>query len=251
MPLHIGVIYPKGGEGETEFSGLNNWFRRHDLPEGSAEVVWSESDGLHDLQSLRRTGNRDVILAAARQLTPGACQSVVWACTSGSFVEGFSTTRAQADALSACVGAPATSASLALARAAIAMGGGPLDVLSPYPDDVSERFVSFFAEAGVRVGSISALGAVDGAQSRAMDLGAAIEAHETRNGASGRPLVVPDTAIDTLDLVTGLETRFGRAVITANQACVWDALRLAGFVNRLPAAGRLFEIGTAKGDLPW
>ncbi len=58
MPLHIGVIYPKGGEGETEFSGLDDWFRRHGLPEASTEVVWSESDGLHDLLSLRRTGQR-------------------------------------------------------------------------------------------------------------------------------------------------------------------------------------------------
>ena len=42
-------------------------------------------------------------------------------------------------------------------------------------------------------------------------------------------------------LIVPLEREFGITVIAASQACVWDALRLAGVHDRIEGYGRLLR----------
>ena len=56
----------------------------------------------------------------------------------------------------------------------------------------------------------------------------------------GRGEVVPDTAVYSLDKVAAAEAALGRPVVTANQATVWQSLRLLGREHRLADAGTLF-----------
>jgi maleate isomerase len=119
--------------------------------------------------------------------------------------------------------------------------GSEVEVLAPYDATLSGLFVAFLQEAGVRVSKMSDLGAASASESRMLDLEREITSHQTRHGFSRVPLLVPDTAIDTLSRVASLEHRFGRPVITANQACIWDGLRLAGVRTVLNRAGLLFS----------
>jgi maleate isomerase len=57
---------------------------------------------------------------------------------------------------------------------------------------------------------------------------------------SGGALLVPDTAMPTLDLIAPLERRLGRPVLTANQVTLWQGLKLGGATTRVPGLGRLF-----------
>ena len=43
-------------------------------------------------------------------------------------------------------------------------------------------------------------------------------------------------------IVAALEQEIGKPVVTSNQALAWDALRLAGVSDSLPARGRLFTL---------
>ena len=233
----IGLIYP--GAGDTELRDLGKWAREHGLPGPNFIFVTSNSDGSHALTSLEETANLKTLSAAASAL-PSACASVIWACTSGSFIHGFARARQQAGAIEEIVRAPATSASLALARAAAFMGN-EVEVLAPYDAKLSGLFVAFLQEAGVRVSKMSDFGAASASESRMLDLEREITSHQARHGFSPLPLLVPDTAIDTLSRVAGLEHRFGRPVITANQACIWDGLRLAGIAPVTSRVGLLFS----------
>jgi maleate cis-trans isomerase len=47
-----------------------------------------------------------------------------------------------------------------------------------------------------------------------------------------------DTVIEAID---PLEREFGVSVMAASQACVWDALRLAGVNDRIEGYGRLLR----------
>jgi maleate cis-trans isomerase len=114
-------------------------------------------------------------------------------------------------------------------------------VLAAYDAEVSGLFITFLHEAGVRVSATTCLGAASASDSRALDLEREISSHQVRHGSSRLPLLVPDTAIDTLSLVQSLEHRFARPVITANQACIWDGLRLAGIRTVVNRAGLLFS----------
>jgi maleate cis-trans isomerase len=54
-------------------------------------------------------------------------------------------------------------------------------------------------------------------------------------------ILVPDTAMHTLEIVDELEAAAGKPVLTANQVTVWKGMQLIGPVPSLPGLGRLFS----------
>jgi maleate isomerase len=228
----IGVIWPGRLEPRYEWARLGPWLARRGL-RLRIRLAESPSDGLHDVASLEATGAPATLAAAAARLRPAGCASVLWACTSGSFIAGREAARRQAAAIAAAAGAPATSTSLALLAAAAALGADRVALLSPYPEAATERLAAFLAEAGVTAGALRMLGCASGELSNALDLAAEAADFAATPAARGLPLMVPDTAINALDLVAPLEAALGRPVIAANHASLWHALALAG----RPAAG--------------
>jgi len=54
-------------------------------------------------------------------------------------------------------------------------------------------------------------------------------------------ILVPDTAMHTLEIVAELEAAVGKPVLTANQVTVWKGLHLVGPVPSLSGLGSLFS----------
>jgi len=48
------------------------------------------------------------------------------------------------------------------------------------------------------------------------------------DAADAQALVVPDTALPTMGILTELERKLDKPVLTANQVTLWKAFRLAG-----------------------
>src|SRR5205085_11725450 len=107
----------------TEFAMLEHWLGKRGLPDISIEIVHSHSDGVHSSVSLEDTAALEVIGEAAGALKGHGCSAALWACTSGSFTHGLAGAHRQVSVIAGIVDAPATSTSLALARAARVLGG--------------------------------------------------------------------------------------------------------------------------------
>ncbi len=245
----VGVIWPGKLDARYEWAQLETWLCAHGL-RISVATVESPSDGLHGLGSLRATGAMEALAAAASSLRPANCSAVIWACTSGSFVDGLQQARRQARLISEAANAPATSASLALVAATAALQACDIDLLSPYPQDATDRLLGFLGEAGLAVVECRTLGCADGAASNNLALPEASLLFRSRMSASRRPLVIPDTAINSLEVVGRLEAELGRPVVTANQASVWHGLALAGFRADIAAAGSLWRVACRKEQEP-
>lgn len=179
------------------------------------------------------------LLGPARRLGAGGAQALCWACTSDSFAGGIERSRHQLAALSAETGLPATSASFALAEAVRSLGAGMVDLLSPYPHPLTDVLRTFLATCGVRVRSAVALGCATGSDSHSLDLPAVVAAFTASRAGDSVPVLIPDSAVNTLDLVAELEASLGRPVVTANQATLWKGLRLLGRPAQVPGAGAL------------
>ena len=52
-------------------------------------------------------------------------------------------------------------------------------------------------------------------------------------------ILLPSPNWPTIDAIEPLEQEFGVRVMTASQAAIWDALRLAGITDRITGYGRL------------
>jgi maleate cis-trans isomerase len=233
-----GVPVP-AGVADYECYRLESWLQARGVAGVRVLVERSRADNGHGVHQLLGTGDAERLLAPARRLAARGAEALCWACTSGSFAGGIEWSRHQLAALSVETGLPVTSASFALADAVRSLGAGVVDLLSPYPGPLTDILATFLAACGVRVRSAVALGCATGSDSHGLDLRAVVAASAASGAGDRVPVLIPDSAVNTLDLVAELEASLGRLVVTANQATLWKGLTLLGMPPAVPAAGRL------------
>ena len=197
----------------------------------------------HRVDALLDIGSEDVLAAGVGELkinAPDGCNSVIWACTSGSFVFGLDGAAAQVETLARVAGVPASSTSFAFVDAATQLGLRRVAVAATYPDDVAERFVTFLARTGIEVVRLSTLGIVTAAEVGTLGRERVLEVAEAGDHPDAQALLLPDTALHTMAWLTDLEHRLGKPVLTANQVSIWQGLRLAGDTAARSGFGQLF-----------
>ena len=156
--------------------------------------------------------------------------AVVYACTSGSFVGGLAGERALRDALGASAGAPGVTTSGALLDALTAVGAGTVAIGTPYTAEVTDRLVSFLAEAGHAVSGCAYLGL--SADIAWVDAGTVRRLAASADSPDADAVFLSCTNLRTFDVLSDLERELGKPVLSANQVSMWAGLRAGG----LPAA---------------
>jgi maleate cis-trans isomerase len=242
----IGFLYP-GHSAEDDYPRAQRLLG--DAPR--LRVVHTEMrEDAHRVDALLEIGADQVLAAGALRLVDGAggeegCDAVIWACTSGSFVFGWDGAAAQVAALRAVADVPASSTSFAFTDAAARLGVARVAVVATYPDDVAERFVTFLATAGISVVRLSTLGIVTAAEVATLPGERVLEAAAAGDHPDAQAVLLPDTALHTVEWLDELERRLGKPVLTANQVSIWQGLRLAGDRVPRPGLGRLFTLPPA------
>jgi maleate isomerase len=245
-PAILGLIWPDDGLGilDYEMLRLGTWLATRGRSVG-VMVEHSVAGRSHTRADLLQTGELEALEGPARRLAASGAQAIAWACTSGSFIGGLGWTRAQAAGLERAGGRPVTSATLALIDALEALGASRVDLLGAYPEEITAALAGCLEDAGITVGDSAALGSEDATVSFRLDLKAELTKFVERSGRRSDPIVIPDTAINTLDLVDELEGIAGRPVVTANQAVLWRGLSLLGVDPAVAGAGTLFRLSSA------
>lgn len=236
--MRIGILYPPTGSEHEYYAAAETLRPRPTICLAGVRIHGGARE--HELRHLRRTAAIDNLLLSARSLAPLAPASVMWACTSGSFVDGLGFARAQATALSDALATPCSSTSLAFVSALEALGIARVAVLSSYPARTARAFHALLAEAGVEIVAHHALNILSGPMAAQLGPGEITAAAHALPIDDHCALLVPDTAIATVSLVPKLEQALGRVVLGANPVTLWEALRLAGAPLRQRGLGRLF-----------
>jgi maleate isomerase len=238
----LGLIWPDDGLARPDYELLGGPEAAEALGVSGLRlaVAFSKAEPRHHPADLRVTGDSARLDPAARELKRAGCDAIIWACTSGSFIGGLSWAGDQARALNATSGLAASSTTLAYIEALDFLGAVELDLLGPYPEDITRAFRRCLGEAGFTVRACSALGTADAPASFRLDAVSEVAAF-AKGRPSARPLLLPDTAINSLENVEAMERAAGRPVLTANQVTLWMGLRLMGVNPRGLGPGRLFE----------
>lgn len=234
----LGILYPPCG---AEFEYYRYGERL--TPDARISLMGVRiygGDDEHAPEHLSRTGGLDNLRLSARALAPLQPDAAIWACTSGSFVDGTAHARAQVEAIAGVVGCPVTSTSLAFAAALDHLGIRDVSVLASYPQATAERFFSLLADAGVETHAYRCLEIDSGPAAAELDQQDAAAACRDLAIPKDGALLIPDTAIPTMHWIEPLENELHRTVLTANQVSLWETARLAGMALRQPLPGRLF-----------
>jgi maleate cis-trans isomerase len=211
--VRLGLIYPTGG-GEFEYYQLAEKTDYRIRPIVVAARLYGD-DFDHDPPALSRTGQPESLCLTARSFLPLSPDSVMWACTSGSFIDG----RAHADQ---------------------ALGLTKVSLLGSYIEPTVQAFVGFLGEFGLDLEGVVALGAPGGRDAFQFNREKMLEAARAVDKPDSQAILIPDTAMACLHLVEPLEAELGKPVLTANQVTIWEGLRLAKALEPLEGYGRLF-----------
>lgn len=244
----IGLLYPGYGA-EDDFSAAEERYAgavRLPLVHTSVGEDAHRVDALLDLGSSARLAEGAADLVADESGTKP--DSVMWACTSGSFVFGWDGARQQVDELATMLGLPVSSTSIAFVNAAQALGLRRVAVAASYPADVADRFVEFLAKGGLEVTGTDSHDILTAAEVGRLDRDAVLNLVRGIDTSGADALLVPDTAMHSLAWLDELETAAGKPVLTANQVTVWEGLRLLGPVPSAQGMGSLFSEPGAGGE---
>ena len=118
-----------------------------------------------------------------------------------------------------------------------------LAIVSPYVDEVNERNVSWYRQAGFDVLSIKGLGIQKNSDIARLPFYApyqlAREAFLETPGVDG--IFIDCARWATIDVIEKLEQDFGVPVVSSNQAMIWFALRKANVRESIPGYGKLLR----------
>lgn len=233
----IGLLYPGAGASD-DFPALE---RRLDGAVRLPVVETAGGDVLHTVAELRRVGQVSNLLDGARRAVEHRPDALVWACTSGSFVFGRGGAEDQARRLGEYAGLPASSTSLAFARAVETLGFSRVAIAASYPEDLARHFRTFLADSGTAVVSLDSSGLPTAGEAGLLGLPDLVRMARAADRPEAQAVLIPDTAVHSLAWLDQLEEAVGKPVLTANQVTVWEGLRLAGRLQHLPGLGLLFR----------
>ncbi|MDL5201752.1 decarboxylase [Streptomyces sp. ALI-76-A] len=232
----LGFLYP-GHSAEDDYPRIEQLLGsdvRLDL------VHTDMGEDAHRVDALLEMGSAERLAAGVGELRMSGAESVVWACTSGSFVYGWEGAHEQVRALALAAGMPASSTSFAFAHAVRELGASRVAVGATYPDDVASLFAEFLRAAGVEVTAVRGAGIITAAEVGTWGQEEVFALAREADSVDAEAVLLPDTALHTAAHIPALEKELGKPVLTANQVTVWEALRLADRRVNAPALGTLF-----------
>ena len=179
----------------------------------------------------------------AKMLGQAKVEVVALAQTSASlFDDGYD---AKAKALMAAgAGVPALTSAEAIGEAVRALGANRIALVSPYSAQVIGRAKAYYeTRYGLSVVAMEGFGATDAYAIGGLSADNATDAFVRIDRPEIEILVVPGGNFPTMRHIAEWERRFGKPVITTNQAALWAMLRVMGVSAPLPGLGRLLEQG--------
>lgn len=215
----IGVVVP--------FDFKLDWDYWRFLPEG-VSLYFTRTPMLRrgvGMSLARGVGNPSTVARATKAILALEPASVLYGCSSGSFIGGVAGELAIRSAMLAAGARAATTTSGAMVEALRSCGVDRVAVATPYTRPLTQRLVDFLEEAGFRVPSVHYLGLSGGISAVSRHTIANL-VRETRH-PQAEAVFVSCTALRTFGIVADLEAEIDQPVFTSDQVSLWSAIRAA------------------------
>ena len=173
-------------------------------------------------------------------LKPLQLNVIVFGCTSGSFIGGPGYDGKIASSITKISGVKGTTTSSSVIAALKALKLKKISVLAPYSDDVGQKLKLFLEANGIRVLKMKTLGLNTDLDIARVSPEAIYQHAKEIDLPKAEGLFISCTTFRAIDIIHLLENDISKPIITANQAAMWNALRIAGIKDKIQAHGQLF-----------
>jgi maleate isomerase len=197
-----------------------------------------------------RTLTAESLLSMARSVTRAAgdlawCEpdTIVYGCTSGTFLDGHGNEDALSRQITAETGIASVTTATAVIEALRAVRARRVFMITPYPDAVNLHEVAFLEHYGFTVGGWDSFRCDLSAQVPEITPAevAALAQHHAEAIAGCDALFVSCTNLKVMGEIGAMEHALGVPVVTSNQASLWAALRQIG-APMAEGCGSLFQM---------
>lgn len=182
------------------------------------------------------------LTAAADLILPDETLSaIIFSCTAASATIGDAAVTAAIHA--ARPGVPVVTPSDAACTAFAALGTRRISLLTPYLPETTQPMVDYFEGRGLDIVAAECLGLADDREMARVAADSILDAAVAVDTPDAEAVFLSCTALPALGVITRIEERLGKPVVTSNQASLWLALSLSGVAA--PGPGRLFALPRA------
>lgn len=165
---------------------------------------------------------------------------ILFACTTGSLLNGMGYDREITNRIERHTGIPATTTATAIVRAFERLQVKKVSITTPYIEELNRAEKSFFEACGFEVTSIKGLGLPvdDIADVRPEQMYRFTKENVT---ADADAALISCTGLCVSGIIEPLETDLGRPVVTSVQASLWEALKRIGVLETIGGLGTLLR----------
>lgn len=199
-------------------------------------------DGIVTNASLAAMFDSDQLEIAARRLAQQGAQEILFACTSGSLINGVGWDRIIAERIERASGVPGTSTTTAVLTAFRALDARTIAIGTPYIKEVDERERAFFEEIGFAVAYIEGLGCYTDPEIGALRPETIVALAERVDRPEADIVFLSCTSLNVAQEIDRIEEVIGKPVVTSNQASAWLLMHRRGIAPRPGLFGRLMTI---------
>jgi len=180
------------------------------------------------------------ITKATELIVPeGRLDTIAYACTSGTVVMGYETICEKIQAVRPNI--PVVTPITASLKALHYLNAKRIAVLTPYEDNINSAIASHLQSSGVEISAFSSFLIEDNEIMAAVPPEAIFEAAIEANRTDSDALFISCTAIRALKVAERIEKEIGKPVITANQAMIWETLRISGYSKPIMGFGQILQ----------
>jgi len=190
---------------------------------------------------MENMGKND-ISAALRLLAGIRPDAVLYGCTSASLSNAFDQIKILEKNISGNLGCPVISASGAIVNAIKTTKKLKLGFVSPYTEELTERAISFFNQAGFQI--VKKVNMENPPDSKGQGELSSKEVFKLAIKANHNDvdiIVISCTDLNIMRIINSIEKATGKIVITSNQAMIFSLIKKFNLKSLKTLPGRLFE----------
>lgn len=194
--------------------------------------VATEAEGtIEALEQMGRSASE-----SARLVAPARPHSVVFGCTSASFVNGPEWTERLEKEIGAVVSCPVVSTAGAMCGALRELRARRVTVLTPYVSATNDRLRDYLERSGFTVTDLRGLDMIDMYAHAEIPAETLYDAARKLDRTGADAVFIACTQLTVVGILDVLEADLGIPVVSAVQASFWAALRAQGGTG-LPVTG--------------
>jgi len=165
--------------------------------------------------------------------------TIAYGCTSGTIAIGEDIVREKILSVKpdSYVTTPVTSA----IKAFNLLGIKRIALFTPYPDAINKSILDYFNKKNLEVSSFASLNLKLDSEFANVDPNYILEISSKLEMKKADALFISCTALPVLDILSKLESKILKPVLSSNQTLIWDTLRSIGYKSPIKGYGKLLE----------